>query len=174
MSSASYNPAFMSRAIELSVTGHTSGKGLPIGCVIVKDGQVIGEGHNEVFRRNNPTAHAEMVAIEDACRKSNSMLLDGCELYTSMQPCPMCFGAVYWAGIKIVYYATSSEEAAAAGFDDAFIYHQLGKPPALQLIPMHYMQTEAAFRVLLDWKQNNYSGVAGRHSASAADEQPGI
>jgi tRNA(Arg) A34 adenosine deaminase TadA len=174
MSSATYDPKFMNRAIDLSITGHRSGKGLPIGCVIVKDGGIIGEGHNEIFVRNNPTAHAEMVAIEDACGKSNNILLDGCELYTSMQPCPMCFGAIYWAGIKTVYYATSAEEAAAAGFDDAFIYHQLSKPPAQQLIPMHYIKTDDALRVLMDWKQNNYSPIAGRHSTSAAEEQPDL
>lgn len=174
MSSTTYNQAFMDRAIELSLVAHTSGKGLPIGCVIVKDGEIVGMGHNEIFLRNNPTAHAEMVAIEEACRNSNNLALDGCELYTSMQPCPMCFGAIYWAGIKAVYYAASSEEAAATGFDDAFIYHQLGKPPAHQLIPMHHVQANAALQVLMDWKQNNYSPVAGRHSSSAADEQPGI
>ena len=174
MSIAVYNQAFMNRAIELSIIGHTSGKGLPIGCVIVKDGKIIGEGHNEIFARNNPTAHAEMVAIEDACKKSNNMLLEGCELYTSMQPCPMCFGAIYWASIKVVYYATSSAEAAAIGFDDAFIYHQLAKPPVQQLVPMHYIKNDEALKVLANWKQNNYSPVAGRHSSTAADEQPGI
>lgn len=167
--SSSYNPEFMDRAIALSVTGQTSGKGLPIGCVIVKDGKVVGEGHNEIFLRNNPTAHAEMVAIEDACKRSNNILLEDCELYTSMQPCPMCFGAVYWAGIKTVYFATSSEEAAAAGFDDAFIYHQLQRPPTHQLIPMHYVKTDAALKVLMDWKQNNYSPVAGRNISNTGD-----
>ena len=163
MNQPGYNEAHMHRAIELSMIGHTSGKGLPIGCVVTKDGQIIGEGHNEIFLRNIPTAHAEMVAIEDACKKTNNILLEGCELYTSLQPCPMCFGAVYWAGIKKVYYAVSCIDAAKAGFDDAFIYDQLAKPPSEQLIPMNYMQEDSALQVLLDWKNNNYSDIAGRH-----------
>lgn len=155
----------MERAIELSVQGYTSGKGLPIGCVIVKDGKVIGEGHNEVLLRRLPTAHAEMVAIEDACKKSGSILLEGCELYTSMQPCPMCFGAVYWAGIKTVYYAASSVEAAEAGFDDHFIYDEINKPAETQSIPMYHIIGTRATDVLKEWQITNPSSIAGRHSA---------
>ncbi len=163
MNGSGYNEVHMRRAIELSIIAHTSGKGLPIGCVIIKNGLVIGEGHNEIFLRNIPTAHAEMVAIEDACKKTNNILLEDCELYTSLQPCPMCFGAVYWSGIKKVYYAVSCEDAEKAGFDDAFIYEQLAKPTSQQLIPMDYVRTDEALRVLVNWKTNNYSDIAGRH-----------
>lgn len=154
----------MQRAIELSSVAVTSGKGLPIGCVIVRDGNIIGEGHNEIFARKNPTAHAEMVAIEAPCQNNQSILLENCELYTTLQPCPMCFGAIYWAAISKVYYAVSSAEAVSTGFDDAYIYHQLFKPPAEQLIPMEHITSASAMDVLQHWKENHFSDIAGRNT----------
>lgn len=145
----------MQRAIALSETAYKSGKGLPIGCVIVKDGKVIGEGHNEIFLRNNPTAHAEMVAIENACRQSSSLQLTGCELYTSLEPCPMCFGAVYWAGIQTVYFAATGADAVKAGFADLHIAGEFHKPKQEQRIPMHHAEEASALAVLHQWKLLN-------------------
>ncbi|MBL7933117.1 MAG: nucleoside deaminase [Bacteroidia bacterium] len=150
-----YNPLFMQRAIELSEIAYKSGKGLPIGCVIVRDGTVIGEGHNEIFIRKNPTAHGEMVAIEDACRKLNDLQLEGCDIYTTLEPCPMCFGAIYWSKLKNVYFANSREEASYAGFDDSFIFDQLHLKGSKQRIPMHHVKNEIAFKVLENWKSEN-------------------
>lgn len=150
-----YNEAFMQRAVALSESAYTGGKGLPIGCVIVKEQQVIGEGHNEIFLRNNPTAHAEMVAIEQACKNSGQLRLQDCELYTTLEPCPMCFGAIYWAGIKTVYFAASGREAVAAGFADLHIAGEFSKPKAQQRIPMHHVACAAALRVLDEWRQLN-------------------
>lgn len=147
-----YNPYFMSRAIELSQQAYHSQKGLPIGCVIVKDAKIIGEGHNEIFSRMIPTAHGEMVAIENACQNLNQLLLEGCELYTTLEPSPMCFSAIYWAKIKTVYYACSNEDAATIGFDDSFILDQMKKKKSEQLIPMTQVENTAAFKVLLDWQ----------------------
>ncbi|MDR0228793.1 MAG: nucleoside deaminase [Flavobacteriaceae bacterium] len=147
-----YNPAFMQRAITLSQEAYTSGKGLPIGCVIVKNNQIIGEGHNEIFMRKNPTAHGEMVAIEDACKQLNNILLEDCELYTTLEPCPMCFSAIYWAKIKCVYYACTNVDASAVGFDDSFIFEQMQKPNSEQLIPMIHFKETKAFEVLQSWK----------------------
>jgi guanine deaminase len=150
-----YHPAFMQRAIALSETAYKSGKGLPIGCVIVKDGAIVGEGHNEIFLRNNPTAHAEMVAIENACKNSGNLQLTGCELYTSLEPCPMCFGAIYWAGIQAVYFAATGADAITAGFADLHIAGEFHKPRAEQRIPMHHAPDPLALNVLQDWKRIN-------------------
>lgn len=147
-----YNPTFMLQAIELSKQAYISQKGLPIGCVIVKDGVIISEGHNEIFARKNPTAHGEMVAIENACKNLDNILLDDCELYTTLEPCPMCFSAIYWAKIKTVYYACTNEDAAKIGFDDSFIFKQMQKEKSEQLIPMHHFEQVEAFAVLTDWK----------------------
>lgn len=142
----------MQRAIELSKQAYLSQKGLPIGCVIVKDNQIIGEGHNEIFIRKNPTAHGEMVAIEDACKQLDNILLEGCELYTTLQPCPMCFSAIYWAKIKCVYYACTNADASTVGFDDSYIFEQMQKNTSEQLIPMLHFEETQAFEVLQTWK----------------------
>ena len=118
---------FMLRAIELSKNGLESGKGGPFGCVIVKDGKIIGEGNNQVTSTNDPTAHAEMVAIRNACKNINSFQLEGCEVYTSCEPCPMCLGAIYWARPDKIYFANNRSDAAEIGFDDAFIYDEIEK-----------------------------------------------
>jgi len=144
--------AFLQRAIELSDLAHRTGKGLPIGCVIAREGKVVGEGHNEIFARRDPTAHAEMVAIEDACARTESLSLSGCDMYTTLEPCPMCLGAVYWAKLRVVYFANSSRDAIDVGFDDTFIFRELTAPPARRRIPTIALPSEDAARVLREWK----------------------
>jgi tRNA(Arg) A34 adenosine deaminase TadA len=121
---------FMSRAIEIAREGMERGHGGPFGCVIVRDGKIIGEGNNRVTSTCDPTAHAEVVAIREACKTLNSFQLDGCSIYTSCEPCPMCLGAIYWARPARIFYACTREDAAAVGFDDEFIYVELAKPNA--------------------------------------------
>lgn len=150
-----YNDLFMMRAIELSEQAYESGHGLPIGCVIVKDGIIIGEGHNEIFVRNNPTAHAEMVAIENACKNSQELQLSDCEMYTTLEPCPMCFGAIYWAKLKTVFYANNNVDASEIGFDDSFIFNELLKPDSEKRIPLKHVQNLKAKNVLHEWCKRN-------------------
>lgn len=119
---------FMLRAIELARSGMESGDGGPFGCVVVKDGRVVGEGNNRVTSTNDPTAHAEVVAIREACKTLDAFQLDGCSIYTSCEPCPMCLGAIYWARPAQVFYACTREDAAAVGFDDDFIYDEIALP----------------------------------------------
>lgn len=119
---------FMRRAIELARIGMETGQGGPFGCVIVKDDVIVGEGNNSVTSTNDPTAHAEIVAIRNACNSLKTFQLDGCAIYTSCEPCPMCLGAIYWARPEKVFYASTREDAAAAGFDDEHIYEELAKP----------------------------------------------
>lgn len=118
---------FMMRAIKMAEKGIDSNAGGPFGCVIVKDNKIIAEGFNKVTSKNDPTAHAEMVAIRKACRKLNSFQLDECIIYTSCEPCPMCLGAIYWARPKTVYFACTKKDAAKIDFDDQFIYDELEK-----------------------------------------------
>jgi len=116
---------FMQRAIELAKKGVESNLGGPFGCVVVKNGKVVGEGHNMVTGTNDPTAHAEVVAIRNACKELNTFQLDECVIYTSCEPCPMCFGAIYWARPKKVFYGCTKEDAAEIDFDDQFLYDEL-------------------------------------------------
>ena len=118
---------FMRRAIELAREGVDENRGGPFGCVVVKDGEIIGEGFNQVTSTNDPTAHAEVVAVREACRRLNSFQLDGCTIYTSCEPCPMCLGAIYWARPAKIFIAATREDAALAGFDDEYIYTELSK-----------------------------------------------
>ncbi len=144
---------FMQRAIELAIENVRSSSGGPFGAVIVKDGAVIAEGTNRVTSSNDPTAHAEVMAIREACRKLGSFQLDGCELYTNCEPCPMCLGAIYWARPARVFYGASAGDAAVAQFDDAFIFREIAQPARLRKIPMvQVMRDEAlaAFRAWLD------------------------
>ena len=127
---------FMEKAIELALNNVLTNQGGPFGAVVVKDGKIIGVGKNEVTGKNDPTAHAEVQAIRDACRNLNNFQLDDCEIYTSCEPCPMCIGAIYWARPKAVYYACTKQEAAKIGFDDQFIYDQLSLPVEFRKIPM--------------------------------------
>jgi guanine deaminase len=144
---------FMQRAIELALENVRSGRGGPFGALIVKDGAVISEGTNRVTSTNDPTAHAEIIAIREACKQLGTFQLDGCELYTSCEPCPMCLGAIYWARPAGVIYGASAADAAAAQFDDAFIFREIAQPTRLRRIPMsQVMRDEAlvAFRAWLD------------------------
>lgn len=143
----------MKRAIELARTGMENNEGGPFGCVVVKDGEIIAEGNNRVTTSNDPTAHAEVVAIRKACEALNTFQLDGCEIYTSCEPCPMCLGAIYWARPKSIYYAATRDDAAAAGFDDSFIYDEIHIPPEDKTIPMKSMAREEAVEVFQTWNR---------------------
>jgi tRNA(Arg) A34 adenosine deaminase TadA len=118
----------MQEAIRLSIANVEEGKGGPFGAVVVKNGKIIARGINQVTTNNDPTAHAEVVAIREACKVLNSFQLDGCEIYTSCEPCPMCLGAIYWARPDKLFYANSKEDAANIKFDDQFIYEEMAKP----------------------------------------------
>jgi tRNA(Arg) A34 adenosine deaminase TadA len=146
--------AFMARAIELSVTNVRSGSGGPFGTVIVKDGIVIAEAANQVTATNDPTAHAEVMAIRQACQKLGFFELKGCELYTSCEPCPMCLGAIYWARIDRVYFGGLAGDAAKAGFDDSAIYAEITQPHAEREIPMIPMMREEALAGFRAWEEN--------------------
>lgn len=141
----------MKAAIRLAKRGLESDAGGPFGCVVVKDGVIVGKGCNSVTSTNDPTAHAEVVAIRDACRNLNTYQLDGCEVYTNCEPCPMCLGAIYWARPSKVYFANTRHQAAEAGFDDAFIYEEIVLDPSLRKIPMLHTPDEDAMQVFRDW-----------------------
>lgn len=142
----------MARAIELAQAGVDQNLGGPFGCVIAKDGEIVGEGNNQVTSTNDPTAHAEIVAIREACRKLNSFQLDSCVIYTSCEPCPMCLGAIYWARPQHIYIATNRSDAAAAGFDDAFIYEELCSSDfAARKVPISMMLREEGLAVFRSW-----------------------
>jgi tRNA(Arg) A34 adenosine deaminase TadA len=142
---------FMKMAIALSLEGMESGKGGPFGCIIVKDGKVLGKGYNSVLETNDPTAHAEIVAIRDACSYLGDFQLNGCEVYTSCEPCPMCMGAIYWARPDRVFYANTKQDAAEVGFDDHFIYRELEIPPDSRKIPFTQILQEEAHEVFKKW-----------------------
>ncbi len=144
--------SFMQRAIELAVANAREGRGGPFGAVVVKDGRIIGEGTNNVTSTNDPTAHAEVVAIREACRALRSFQLDGCEIYTSCQPCPMCLGAIYWARPARVFFAATERDAAEAGFDDSFIYRELAQPLAARRIPLLPLMREESLEAFEVWK----------------------
>jgi tRNA(Arg) A34 adenosine deaminase TadA len=143
---------FLTRAIELSRLGMREGKGGPFGCVIVKDGAIIGEGSNEVLSTNDPTAHAEVVAIRKACTALGTFQLVGCDVYASCEPCPMCLGAIYWARPARVIYANTKSEAQTIGFDDAFIYEEIGLAGMNRSIPFVHLPMREALDVFLEWK----------------------
>ncbi|MCO4294760.1 nucleoside deaminase [Solitalea sp. MAHUQ-68] len=144
---------FMLEAIRLSKEGLMNNEGGPFGCVIVKDGKIIGKGNNQVLATNDPTAHAEVVAIREACKTLGSFQLEGCELYTSCEPCPMCLGAIYWARPQKVYYANTREDAAKIGFDDDFIYQEIPLSLSERHIPMLPMGREQALEVFKFWAE---------------------
>ncbi len=142
---------FMRRAIELSVGNVRTGRGGPFAALVVKDGETLAEGVNLVVATSDPTAHAEIVAIREAARKLGHFQLKGCDIYTTCEPCPMCMGAIYWARPARVFYATTRADAAAAGFDDAFIYEQLGAPLEGRAIPMVPLLREPALAAYQEW-----------------------
>lgn len=144
--------AFMARAIELSIENVRSGRGGPFAAVIVRDGKIIAEASNCVTLKNDPTAHAEVTAIREACRKLETFELTGCEIYSSCEPCPMCLGAIYWAHAARVYFAGTAADASKAGFDDGFIYHEIAVPAATRRIPMIGMMREESLEAFRAWE----------------------
>ncbi|TFV94660.1 nucleoside deaminase [Algoriphagus kandeliae] len=144
---------FMREAIRLAKEGMKAGNGGPFGCVIVKDGKIVGQGSNMVLKTNDPTAHAEVVAIREACKTLNNFQLEGCEVYASCEPCPMCLGAIFWARPERVFYAGTKEDAADAGFDDDFIYQEIELNPADRKIPMISMLREEVLEAFEIWKK---------------------
>lgn len=145
----------MLRAIELAIANVRSGKGGPFGAVVVSNGEFIAEGVNLVTTNSDPTAHAEVVAIREACRKLGQFQLTGCEIYTSCEPCPMCLGAIYWARPAKVYFGASAADAAAIGFEDSFIYQQLAIPTVDRSIPMVPLLREEALAAFREWDQKS-------------------
>ncbi len=143
---------FMRRAIALALENIRSGGG-PFAAVIVKDGRIIAEGANRVTSTNDPTAHAEVVAIREACRILADFQLSGCDLYTTCEPCPMCLGAIYWARPARIFYAATAADAAAAGFDDAFIYDEMKILPADRRIPTAQLLHGDSLVIFSSWKQ---------------------
>jgi guanine deaminase len=146
------NP-FMTRAIQLSIENVRSGRGGPFGAVIVRGEEVIAEGANQVTSTHDPTAHAEVLAIRQACQKLGVFELKDCELYTSCEPCPMCLGAIYWARFARVYFATSAADASRAGFDDSFIYCEIAQPLSERKIPMIQLMREEALAGFRAWHE---------------------
>ncbi len=144
---------FMRRAIALAEEGMNSNHGGPFGAVVVKDGEIIAEGNNSVTSTNDPTAHAEVVAIRKACEKLNTFQLDGCVIYTSCEPCPMCLGAIYWARPKKVFYACDKNDAAEIDFDDQFIYDEIDKPIGNRNIPFVKILQEEGVTVFNKWAE---------------------
>jgi guanine deaminase len=142
---------FMREAIELSKANMRAGRGGPFATLIVKNGLVLGRGTNLVTSANDPTAHAEIVAIREACQALASFQLEGCDLYTSCEPCPMCLGAIYWSRPLAVYYANTRDDAAGIGFDDRFIYDEILLPATLRKIPMKQLLREEALGVFREW-----------------------
>ena len=145
----------MSEAVRLSLQNMQTGEGGPFGAVVVKDGKIIARGNNRVLKENDPTAHAEVVAIREACKVLGTFQLTGCELYTSCEPCPMCLGAFYWARPTKVYYANTRHDAAEIGFDDAFIYEELNVPFSERTIPMEHLEHEQAILAFKQWQEKN-------------------
>jgi tRNA(Arg) A34 adenosine deaminase TadA len=143
---------FMQMAIDLAKEGMEKNAGGPFGCVIVKNGEVVGKGHNEVTSSFDPTAHAEIVAIRRATKNLNDYELKDCILYTSCEPCPMCLGAIYWSRPDKVFYACTKEDAAAVNFDDQFIYEEIEKPFDQREIPMENVLRQKAVEVFKEWE----------------------
>ena len=145
------NEDFMQRAITLAIENVRSGRGGPFAALVVKDGKVIAQGTNRVTSANDPTAHAEIVAIREACRALREFQLTGCDLYTTCEPCPMCLGAIYWARPARVLYAATAADAAAAGFDDAFIYEEIRRPLDVRRIPTVQVLRQEALKIFQAW-----------------------
>ena len=150
------NPIFMQQAIALATENVLSGRGGPFGAVIVRNGDVISTGSNLVTASNDPTAHAEVVAIRIACSTLKSFSLEGCEIYTSCEPCPMCLAAIYWARLGAIFYGCTAAEAAEAGFDDAFLYREVALPHESRSIPTINLCPEQAITSFNAWR--NYAG----------------
>lgn len=145
------NKKWMSRAIELARSGMNAGEGGPFGAIVVRGGEIVGEGWNRVVATNDPTAHGEISAIRDACAKLGSYSLEGCDIYTTGQPCPMCLGAIHWARISKIYYGFRVDDAAAIGFDDSEFFRQMLLRPADRLIPSEECNRAEAMELADDY-----------------------
>jgi len=143
----------MAKAIALSLDNVRAGRGGPFAAIVVKQGVIIGQGTNQVAAGNDPTAHAEIVAIREACRRLGHFQLPGCEVYTTCEPCPMCLGAIYWARPDRVYFGNRRRDAAAIGFDDLFIYRQLQLPASRRKIPMAPLMRKEAWQAFREWQR---------------------
>ena len=141
----------MARAIQLAIDNVRSGRGGPFAAVVVRDGAIVAEGTNQVIALNDPTAHAEIVAIRGACKALQTFQLDGCEIYATCEPCPMCLGAIYWARLARVYFGALAKDAAAAGFDDGFIYRELNLPQSGRQIPFQSLMREESLACFREW-----------------------
>jgi guanine deaminase len=146
---------FMNEAVRIGMVGMHKNLGGPFGCVIVRNDQIIGKGCNSVIATNDPTAHAEIVAIRDACKNIQSFHLYDCEVYSTCEPCPMCMGALYWARPKKVYFASSRADAANIGFDDSYIYEQIALPIEQRKIEMQCLECDEANQMFKEWKSLN-------------------
>ena len=146
---------WMHEAVALSIKGVTSGEGGPFGAIVVKDGKIVGRGNNKVTTTNDPTAHAEVVAIRDACKNLGTFQLTGCIVYTSCEPCPMCLGAIYWARPDRVYFACDKHDAAASGFDDQFIYDEIELDHPERRIPFEQVGKEGALEAFRLWNEKS-------------------
>jgi guanine deaminase len=143
---------FMREAIRISLEKMRSNHGGPFGAVVVRRGKIIGRGWNRVTSTNDPTAHAEINAIREACRRLKTFQLDDCELYASCEPCPMCLAAIYWARLKRVYYGNTRRDAAKIEFDDDFIYREVARPITRRKIPMKQLLRKEAFKAFAEWQ----------------------
>jgi tRNA(Arg) A34 adenosine deaminase TadA len=146
------NPAFMQQAVALAIENVVSGRGGPFGAVIVKDGKVIATGVNRVTATNDPTAHAEVTAIRSACETLATFQLDGCDVYSSCEPCPMCLAAIYWARCGTIYFGNTAADAAKVGFDDSFLYDEMKKPLSERRIPMVQLLPDEAWASFAAWR----------------------
>jgi tRNA(Arg) A34 adenosine deaminase TadA len=146
---------FMQEAIALSQSGMDNNEGGPFGCIVVKGEEIVGRGHNKVSSTNDPTAHAEVTAIRDACKNLDTFQLNDCEIYTSCEPCPMCLGAIYWARPKVVYFANNRQDAADIGFDDSMIYDEMNASLEERKIPIIPLGREDALKVFYKWQHKD-------------------
>ena len=145
------NPAYMHRAVELATQNVLAGTGGPFAALIVRDGEIIAEAANSVTTTNDPTAHGEVNAIRKACAALGTFTLAGCEIYSSCEPCPMCLAAIYWARLEAIYYGCGQQEAAKAGFDDAFLYEEIRKEMPYRSIPSTQLLHEEAWEAFATW-----------------------
>jgi guanine deaminase len=143
------------RAIDLAIENVKTRRGGPFGAVVVRDGEIVGMGTNLVTGSHDPTAHAEIVAIRQACQNLGSFELKGCEIYSSCEPCPMCLTAIYWSRLDRIYYAASREDAADAGFDDDFLYRELSLPVSERTLPIEQQNREEAIAAFDAWREDN-------------------
>ena len=147
---------FMRQAIQLATDNVMSGRGGPFGALVVRDGELIAVGANQVTATNDPTAHAEIVAVRNACQALGTFQLTGCDVYTSCEPCPMCLAALYWSRCRAIFYGNSAADAARAGFDDSFLYEEVAKPLEERTIPISRLLPEEASASFAAWGQSPF------------------